>query len=47
MCAASHSCYTFRSADDKKVNVEEKNVDFVLFLMGRTGRPAYGPYRPA
>ena len=40
MCAASHSRYTFCSADDKKVNVDKKNVDVVLFLIGRTGRPA-------
>eukprot|EP00959_Pyramimonas_sp_CCMP1952_P184336 3854788-Pyramimonas_sp.AAC.1 len=38
MCAASHSCCTVRSVDDKKVHVDEKT----LILMGRTRPPALG-----
>ena len=34
MCAASHSCCAFRSGDDKNVNVDENNVDFVLCVDG-------------
>ena len=30
MCTASHSCHEFRKADNKKVNVEKKHVDFAL-----------------
>ena len=32
MCAASHSCYASRSVDDKKVQVDETNVDVVLLF---------------
>ena len=41
-CAASHSCYTFRSVDDEKVNVDEKNVDVVLFFDGYDARSRLG-----
>ena len=47
MCTAPRSCYTFRSVDDEKVHADEKHVDFVLFLMGRTRPPAYAPPQTA
>ncbi len=37
-CAASHSCHAFRSVGDNKINVDERNVDFVLFLQVRMGK---------
>ena len=46
MCAASYSCYTFCSADDKKVNVEEKNVDFVSKGCRLCRRPQVGAMLP-
>eukprot|EP00959_Pyramimonas_sp_CCMP1952_P434068 9089853-Pyramimonas_sp.AAC.1 len=41
MCAASHSRFAIRSADEEKIHVGKTNVDVaVFFWTGRTGGPA-------
>ena len=39
MCAAPHSCYTFRSVDDERVEADQKSGDFVLFYARYVGAP--------